>query len=443
MNQIEVVIIDEISMVKPSLIDAIDVSLRKNGGHQYRYFGGKQLVIIGDIGQLQPINKTKSLLNGITKKIDYFEKQKNNTDKFWDIKKLDAIIKESKYKEEQLLKKSFWEAEVIKKLKFKIIRLTENFRQKDDKTFTEVLNNIRVGLCSDNDLKLINSRVIPDFANRDINSFFIENPKTVFLATTLKIVNKINNQMLETLSGETKIHNAIITNHFPANEYPTLEKLNLKIGAKVVILKNDKITKFNPIRRYVNGTIGYIIKFTRATVTVQTETKMKSIIQFRRNIWEYETSEIEIINGKEVKTITESQFIQFPLNLAWALTIHKAQGSTLPNVIVDLTNTFADGQAYVALSRCTSFENLQLAYPIKRSDIKANKLEFECESALPKISNTKIQYVKKAIEQHQRIRLNNSGLYPPVIPELSSRKYYIIKDSVLDISLNPRVEPLF
>lgn len=329
-KNIDTVVIDEISMVRADLMDAIDFCL-KQARNSNDAFGGVQMVMFGDLYQIPPVVSDPELHK-------YFA---DNNGGFY-----------------------FFNADVWKNAELKIFELNNIFRQKDE-DFKQVLNSIRVGNAEETVLLKINQRTKVEIPENNV----------VTLATTNKIVNEINSVKLEKLPGEIKEYTAVITGSIEETAFPTEEYLKLKVGAQVMFLKNDKE------KRWVNGTIGKVYSLLDKEIIVDIEGIKYSVPQ---ETW----SKIRYYYNQENKSVEEevvSSFTQFPLRLAWAITIHKSQGKTYGSVILDMGDgAFAHGQTYVALSRCRSLEGLYLKKDIHREDIMVDN------SIISFMSNAKI-----------------------------------------------------
>ncbi len=319
-KEIELVIIDEISMVRADIIDFIDKVLRVYSQNMREPFGGKQILLVGDVYQLEPVVKSdeREILN-----------------RFYP----------TPY---------FFSAKVFSEIELVSIELTKVYRQ-TDKVFVNVLDHIRTNTAGAADLQLLNTRY-----NTEIEAS--ETDMYVTLATRRDTVNFINEKKLAELPGESAILKGEIKGEFPENSLPTQMELELKPGAQIIFIKNDYD------KRWVNGTIGTISGIDENdTLYVITEDGQEFDVKKER--W----ANIRYRYNEQEKKIEEEElgvFIQYPIRLAWAITIHKSQGLTFSRVVIDFTGgVFAGGQAYVALSRCTSLDGIQLKKPISRGDI--------------------------------------------------------------------------
>lgn len=321
-QEVELIIIDEISMVRADTIDCIDRILRVYSNNMRTPFGGKQLVFVGDVFQLEPVvtPDTKEIIS-----------------KFYH----NAF---------------FFSANVFREINLVPIEFTKIYRQTDEK-FITILNNIRNGKSNNNDLTLLNSRVNPGFNPREEDMY-------ITLATKRDSVDYINEKKMVGLDTPEFISYGIKEGDFPESSLPTAQELVLKEHAQVMFIRNDMQWP----RRWVNGTIGivsgideeghvYVLKDDGFEVKVELET-------WRNYRYRYNEKE------KKIEEEIIGTYTQLPLKAAWAITIHKSQGLTFNNVIVDFSGgIFAGGQAYVALSRCTSLEGLILKKNINKTDI--------------------------------------------------------------------------
>ena len=320
MRKLDFVVIDEASMVRSDLMWAIDQSLRINRGRPKEPFGGARLLLFADLHQLPPVVQERDV-------------QAHLEDSFGGHFFFNAP--------------ALSEGEGTSRLE-----LARIFRQTDERLI-DVLNALREGELSEEQLETINARVHPI---RTLS----EGEPYVILTTTNDAARRINAAYLDALPGRLEAFNATVTGDFAANVQPAEVVLDLKAGAKVMMLRND------PDRRWVNGTIARIATLSDKRVTIAIDGKEYEVEPVE---WEHRRYAFDQAKEKIVETVSGT-FRQLPLRLAWALTIHKAQGLTLEKVYVDLgRGTFAHGQAYVALSRCRTLDGLVLARPLLPRDV--------------------------------------------------------------------------
>ena len=314
-RRLDTLIIEEVSMVGADIFDAIDISLRKNRNID-KPFGGVQIILFGDVMQLDPI---------IGGEEELYEK----------------FYPDGPY---------FFNSNIYKECEFKKIELTETFRQKEKK-FVNLLNKIRQGSISKNELESLNSQII-EYENL---------PKDVIvLAPRNNKVDDINLSKLYELKTKTFIYSAIVKGSFKDSEAPVERELKLKVGAQVMVAKNDT----DPEKRWVNGSIGVIQHLSQDEVKVLIKGKLYSIGKAKWEKFNYQ------INGSFIQQKVVGSFIQFPFKLAWAVTIHKSQGQTFDKIALDLdTGAFAHGQTYVALSRGKTLGNTFILSKINQKDI--------------------------------------------------------------------------
>ncbi|MCL7753875.1 helix-turn-helix domain-containing protein [Polaribacter sp. Z022] len=319
-KSLDLVIIDEISMVRADLLDGIDQVMRRYKNRN-KVFGGAQVLMIGDLQQLAPVVKPNewSLLRSYYDTMYFFSS------------------------------KAFQEANVVS------IELKHIYRQKNE-DFITVLNEIRNDNLSDASAKILNKRYNPTFSPTKDDGY-------ITLTTHNKRANLINDSELNKLKNRSYFFEAEVSGKFNENAFPNDEKLELKVGAQVMFIKNDS----SPEKRYFNGKIGIVTDISRENVTVQCANEIDEIITEREN-WDNVNYSIND-ETKEIKEDVIGSFSQIPLRLAWAITIHKSQGLTFEKAIIDAEASFAHGQTYVALSRCTSLEGLVLKTPITNSAI--------------------------------------------------------------------------
>lgn len=324
LNTIDTLIIDEVSMVNADLMDAIDRSLRQARQRRHEPFGGVQVVLFGDPYQLAPVP-------GHGDEREYIADTYRS---FW-----------------------FFDAKVWQETQLKVIELTEIHRQADS-DFKHMLNAVRFGQVTAEIAGILNStgaRTPPDDG-------------TITLATRNDIVNRINAAALAKLPGRALKAEAEVSGDFGKASYPADESLELKVGAQVMFLRNDS-GGGGEGQRWVNGTIGTV---TKIDVNVFVEVDGE-IFEVEPVVWEkYRYSYLAAT--KKLKKEIVAEFTQFPLRLAWAVTIHKSQGKTYDRAIVDLGDrAFSPGQTYVALSRLTSLDGLYLSRPLRPRDILVDK----------------------------------------------------------------------
>ena len=316
-DALDTVMIDEVSMVRADVMDGIDYSLRINRGLLKEPFGGVQVILVGDLCQLPPIVE-KDLA-------EYFKDSYEGP--------------------------FFFSAGIIKEINPEVIELQKVFRQNDPE-FVELLNRVRNKKIETSDLRRLNER-------------HGKGPDKSRLAITLTSTNaqasEINRSHLDSLDSEEFVFDAIVLEDFDEKSYPADRQLRLKRGAQVMMVKND------PSKRWVNGTLGMIQRLSNDLVEVSFPGGLTCAVE--PLTWEKIEYEYDKEEGRIEPVITGS-FLQYPIKLAWAITIHKSQGKTFDEVIIDLgTGAFAHGQTYVALSRCRSFEGIHLKTPIQHRDI--------------------------------------------------------------------------
>ncbi|MEZ4908074.1 MAG: AAA family ATPase [Saprospiraceae bacterium] len=320
-TKLDIIVIDEISMVRADMLDNIDYFLQVNRGNPLP-FGGVKMIFIGDLYQIPPVVKQG------------FEMQ---------------------YLAERYETPYFFSSNVLSDRDFplELLELHEIFRQ-EDKMFINLLESIRTNDVDFDILEQLNSRHIIDYTLDD---------GYIILSSRNNQVNKINKDKIDALPYSNIYYQAEITGEFPESIFPTDAILTLKEGAQVMFIRND--TEKN----YVNGTIGTIKSLTPDKIMVEIASKNETkTIEVAKETWDnikYSFDDKDSISEDIVGT-----FKQYPLKLAWAITIHKSQGKTFDNVIIDMSaGAFTHGMTYVALSRCTSLEGIILKAPLKPSDI--------------------------------------------------------------------------
>ena len=316
-RKLDAIVIDEISMVRADVLDGIDKALRVHRNADTP-FGGIQMIFFGDLYQLLPaVNRE---LTG------YFQSRFGGS--------------------------CFFNARVFDQIRLQYIQLQTIFRQKDE-AFKQLLNSIRENQVTDEQLAHLNTRYAPGYTPPP-------DDLRLTLTTTNKVAETINTERMAALSGKSHRYLATTDGKGDPNTYPADASLLLKKGAQVMLLKND------PEKRWVNGSLGRVVRLGRDKITVRIG---KHSYPVERTTWEMMEYRYDPQKQK-IETDTAGSFTQFPLRAAWAMTIHKSQGRTFDQVIIDLgAGAFTHGQTYVALSRCTSFDGLILKTPIRREDL--------------------------------------------------------------------------
>ena len=327
LRELDLIIIDEISMVRADTIDFIDKLLRYYCRNERQPFGGKPLLMVGDVFQLEPVVTTQAR-----------EILRNAYSWFF-----------------------FFSARVFTEIDLVPIELRKVYRQTDSE-FISMLDRVRAGMPEKTDLMTINARVDRDaVASARIGG---KGDMTMTIATRREIVDFINESHLAELKSPPLTFEAEVKDDFPESSYPTDRLLTLKIGAQVVFIRNDMD------KRWVNGTLGRVHTLSANELRVELENGERHTIE--PEMW----GNVEYRYDEESKAVTEhlkGSFKQYPVKLAWALTIHKSQGLTFKKIIIDVgQGAFTGGQSYVALSRCTSLEGITLASPLRESDIYVN-----------------------------------------------------------------------
>ena len=321
---LDLLIIDEISMVRSDLLDAIDSVLRRYRDH-YKPFGGVQLLMIGDLQQLTPVVTLED----------------------------EALLKpyyDTPY---------FFGSKALQQIEYVTILLSQVFRQ-EDKAFLDVLNHIREAHPTTNDIATLNQRCQPAFIPKQGEGY-------IRLTTHNYLADNYNENELKKLPGHSYTFQAQIEGNFPEYSYPTSEVLTLKEGAQVMFVKNDPSGE----HRYYNGRIGEIVEISENRVCVLCAGDAEGI---EVEPLEWENAQYQLNpETRVIESKVQGTFRQLPLRLAWAITIHKSQGLTFERAIIDANLSFAPGQVYVALSRCKTLEGMVLSQPIEARAIIADK----------------------------------------------------------------------
>lgn len=315
-RHLQLLIIDEVSMVRADLMDHIDVELRRIRRNS-KPFGGVQLLMIGDLQQLPPIahGGEDELLRQYYKTLYFFS------------------------------------SSVLKSMKYSCIELKNVYRQ-TDRHFIDILNHARNCTLTSQDISDLNARYIPGFSPKPEDGY-------IRLMTHNRQVDYVNETELEKLDSKPYTFVAAVTGTFPEESYPTADSLTLKKGAQVMFIKND------PERRFINGTLGEVKSIDKNSIAVRL-TESGTVIDVEPMEWQnirYQFDE----ESKEISSKQIGRFKQYPLKAAWAITVHKSQGLTFDKAIIDVHAAFSPGQAYVALSRCRTLDGLVLSSPVSAS----------------------------------------------------------------------------
>lgn len=314
---IDLLVIDEISMVRADLLDAIDDRLREYRRQKYAPFGGVQCLFIGDLQQLPPVVRDE----------EWAIMQKHYATPF------------------------FFSSKALQQSSYVTIELKKIYRQADEK-FIGILNEVRNNHLSMESLNELNKHYLPEYEPKE---------GEIFLTTHNRIADAFNEKKLNELAETSNIYDAIIKDKFPEAMYPVEPSLELKIGAQVMFTRNNREAN------YYNGKIGIITDLSEHKITVKCKEDLNPIVA-ERETWENTETRIDKDTKEQYEDVVGS-FSQFPLRLAWAITIHKSQGLTFDRAIIDAMSSFSHGQVYVALSRCKSLDGMVLKSPIKLESI--------------------------------------------------------------------------
>ena len=312
LRNLELLVIDEVSMVRADLLDTIDAVLRHFKHRPTIPFGGVQLLVIGDLFQLSPVVR---------------EEEWRLLQPFYD----------GPY---------FFQARVFRELQPVYIEFEHVYRQ-TNLEFLSILNEVRNNILTTESLRILNSRYVPDFKSNSHITLSTHNSK----------VDAINQREMDALKGREYTYNATITDTFPESMYPIDEQLVLKVGARVMFIKNDSSSE----KLYYNGKLGVVTSLSKQAINVLCDDGTE--VNVHNEVWENIRYNADS-GSDQVQTEIIGTFTHYPLRLAWAITIHKAQGLTFDQLIIDAEDAFAAGQVYVALSRCRSLEGLTLLTPI-------------------------------------------------------------------------------
>lgn len=403
---LDLLVIDEISMVRSDVLDAVDEVMRRFRDRTLP-FGGVQLLLIGDLQQLPPV-----------------------------VVESEKVIMSKNYNSPY-----FFDSHALRNLDYITLELSKVYRQ-DDRHFIDLLNAVRDNRIDDNALRQLNSRYIPDF-QPEIDREYVR------LTTHNRKANELNVSRLAALPGESFIFEAKISGNFPESSYPAEKFLELKRGAQVMFIKNDT----GHDRRYFNGLLGTVSEIDDDGVWV-TPAGSDAPLHVEPVEWE----NLKFVVNEDTKEIDEKKdgvFSQLPLKLAWAITIHKSQGLTFDNAIIDASMSFTHGQTYVALSRCRSLEGLVLESPIGRDAIITDRTVSDflrSQNAIETLNENRIVSMTHAYYLHliaelfnfqpifnilegfsRIIKENFMRLYPALINKFSNETE-ALRRSMLDVS---------
>lgn len=405
MRSLDLIVIDEISMVRADLLDAVDSVLR----HYRRCdkpFGGVQLLLIGDLGQLAPVAK----------------------DEEWTLL--------SQYYETPY----FFSSHALRQTDYSVVELTHVYRQ-SDRVFIDLLNKVRDNQVDAQVLSLLNSRYVPNFKPREEEGY-------IRLTTHNAMAQQINNAELEKLPGQTYMFKAVVEGKFPELSFPTDEVLELKKDAQVMFVKNDS----SPEKRYYNGMIGRVTAINERGFVVQPKGTNEAI-EVAPEEWENNRYELDE-QTKEIKEVREGLFRQYPIKTAWAITIHKSQGLTFSHAIIDASLSFAHGQTYVALSRCKTLDGLVLSAPIPaHAIIRDASVDAFNSAAMNRLPNNdavasmqRVYFLQQVSDQfgfvdvassfYSAMRIVNEHFgrtFPKLALEYKARNAFLIKE-VIDVA---------
>lgn len=307
LREVEIIIIDEVSMLRADVLDMMDFSLRFVRRNNQR-FGGVQMLFIGDLYQLPPVVRDEHVLK------QYYQSP------------------------------FFFDSHAIKEIPLITIELTKVYRQSDE-DFLDILNAIRDGDVANIDFNHLNERYDPDFQTG--------HDSYVYLCSHNRMADEINQKKLAEIKVDPSTYEAKLFGEFKENQFPNEQFLELKIGAQVMFIRND----ISPEKKYFNGKLGEIIGLDENEIRVVLEGSEREIV-VKREVWEQKKYFLD--TDKNIKEEVLGSFEQFPIKLAWAVTIHKSQGLTFDKVIIDAGKSFTAGQVYVALSRCRTLEGIVL-----------------------------------------------------------------------------------
>ena len=404
-RSLDLLVIDEISMVRADILDAIDRVMRRFKNRRLP-FGGAQVLMIGDLQQLSPVVKNEE----------------------WGLLKHEY---DTPY---------FFSSKALKEFPYVSIELTEVFRQQDEE-FISILNKVRENNLDEETRQILNSQYIPNFSPDDEEGF-------ITLCTHNLSAHRINESKLINLPGKKKTYKAEVEGKFPEYSYPTDFELQLKVGAQVMFVKNDP----NPEKRFYNGKIGQVTSLGADTISVQCPGE-ETEIEVIPLLWENVKYSIDKETA-EIHEDVEGSFNQIPLKLAWAITIHKSQGLTFEKAIIDAEASFAHGQVYVALSRCKTLEGMVLSTPIASRSIINDKTVSgfirnveENQPGEKELKKARLAYQHEQLNElfhFYRIRYllglvsnlvaENKGSFPEILAENFNKIRNTTRSGIIDVS---------
>lgn len=410
-RSLDLLVIDEISMVRADMLDAIDRVLRRFRNRN-KAFGGVQMLMIGDLQQLSPVVKSNE----------------------WNILKqeYDTVY--------------FFSSKTLRQTSYVSIELNHVFRQQDDR-FISILNKVRDNKLDKTALEALNKRHIPNFNPRDDEGY-------ITLCTHNNQAHRINDSKLKQLPLKTHQFRAIVEGKFPEYSYPTDFDLKLKVGAQVMFVKNDP----DPQKLFYNGKIGKISKIEGETIYVICPDEDEEIAV---NALQWDNIKYSIdAKTSEIKEEVEGSFNQYPLKLAWAITIHKSQGLTFEHAIIDAEASFAHGQVYVALSRCKTLEGMVLNTPISNrsiiNDVTVDGFIQQVEENQPdekQLLNAKLAYQKEILRDlfsfdRTKMLLNymiklmreNSASVPELLHNHFIQMRTVFQNELMDVAIKFQIQ---
>lgn len=404
-RSIDLLVIDEISMVRADLLDAVDQVLRRFRTDHHKPFGGVQLLLIGDLAQLAPVvtDRDKEILR------DYYSTP------------------------------FFYGSKALQQTPYVSIELTKVYRQSDIR-FLSILNEIRNGNVSPETLNALNERYLPDASNT---------PGYIRLTTHNRTADEYNQRMLDEIPEKEYTYRCKVEDDFPENLYPVDEELRLKEGAQVMFCKNDA----SGGHQYYNGKIAKVVELEKDKIVVHC-LEDDEIVEVPKHEWTNSKYTLDSSTHEIVEEV-EGRFFQFPLRLAWAITIHKSQGLTFDHCIIDAEHSFASGQVYVALSRCRTLEGLILSSPISTRGIIVEQTVREYlddQTTKSKNATEDMEMLRKAyytnlisemydftglFQAHERVQRILQDSYVRKMPSLVSRyneAYMKIKPELINVA---------